>query len=182
MKITAKQLSDERAAGNVMLVDVRTPLEFGQIHIEGSKLMPLDRLRPEEVKASDGECVIICRSGKRAALAMEKLRAAGCENLRVLEGGVMAWEREGLPVNRGEPVLTLERQVRVVAGMMVVAGSLLGLYVNPVFHGLSIFVGAGIAFAGLTDWCGMALLLAKAPWNQRRGVACQGSSCSVRTP
>lgn len=178
MNIEAKQLNEELARGGVRLIDVRTPAEFGEIHIEGSTLMPLDRLRPDEVKG-DGSCVIICRSGKRAAQAMEKLKAAGCENLRVLEGGVLAWEQAGFAVNRGKAVLPLERQVRIAAGLLVLTGVILGAWVHPAFYGLSAFVGAGLTFAGLTDWCGMALLLGKAPWNQRAGVCCQGNSCSI---
>lgn len=177
MKIEAKQLKEELDRGSVRLIDVRTPAEFGEIHIEGSQLMPLDRLRPDEVKCE--ECVIICRSGKRAEQALEKLKAAGCENLRVLEGGVMAWDAAGLPVNRGKAVLSLERQVRVAAGLMVLAGVILGTWVHPGYYGIAAFVGAGLTFAGLTDWCGMAMLLAKAPWNQRAGVSCKGTSCSV---
>ncbi len=178
MKIDANQLKDELMTGKVQLIDVRTPAEYGEVHIEGSRLMPLDRLRPEEVKSSAKDCVIVCRSGKRAAQAMEKLAAAGCANLRVLEGGVTAWEEAGLPVNRGKEVLSLERQVRIVAGLLVLTGVVLGAWVHPGFYGIAAFVGAGLTFAGLTDWCGMAMLLAKAPWNQRSGHCCHGNSCS----
>lgn len=177
MKIDAKQLKQELDAGKVRLIDVRTPAEFGSVHIEGSQLMPLDRLRPDEVRCE--ECVIVCRSGKRAEQAMNQLKAAGCENLRILEGGVLAWEQAGLPVNRGKAVLSLERQVRVAAGLLVLVGVILGATVHPGFYGLAAFVGAGLTFAGLTDWCGMAMLLAKAPWNQRAGETCNGTSCST---
>jgi hypothetical protein len=91
----------------------------------------------------------------------------------------MAWEAAGLPVTRGKKVLSLERQVRVAAGLLVLTGVILGTWVHPGFHGLAGFVGAGLVFAGLTDWCGMAMLLAKMPWNQRSGQCCKGSSCSV---
>jgi rhodanese-related sulfurtransferase len=111
--------------------------------------------------------VLVCRSGKRAEQARRKLAAAGCGNLAVLEGGVTAWEQAGLPVKRGKAVLSLERQVRIAAGLLVLAGVVLGFLVHPGFFGLSAFVGAGLTFAGLTDWCGMAQLLAKMPWNQR---------------
>ncbi|MBB5353636.1 rhodanese-related sulfurtransferase [Haloferula luteola] len=177
MKMDAKQLKDELAGGRVTVVDVRTPAEFGEIHIEGSELMPLDRLQPDRVKGRS--CVLVCRSGKRAMQAMEQLQAAGCEGLRVLEGGVMAWEQAGLPVKRGKSVLSLERQVRIAAGLLVLTGVVLGTWVHPAFYGLAAFVGAGLTFAGITDWCGMAMLLAKAPWNQRSGQVGQGHSCSV---
>jgi rhodanese-related sulfurtransferase len=173
--IEAKELSAEQ--GKVKLIDVRTPAEFGEMHIEGSELMPLDRLEPERVKGE--ACVVICRSGKRAAQAMEKLKAAGCEQLRVLEGGVLAWEAAGLPLKRGKAVLSLERQVRIAAGLLVLCGVILGASVHSGFYGIAAFVGAGLTFAGLTDWCGMAMLLAKAPWNQRAGECGSGNSCSV---
>lgn len=183
MKIQSKQLSSEIASGKrVSLIDVRTPAEHGEVHIEGSQLMPLDRLDAGAVRsaASGAErCVLICRSGKRAEQAYQKLQAAGCENLAVLEGGVMGWESEGLPVVRGAKAMSLERQVRIAAGMMVLIGVALGTWVHSGFYGLSAFVGAGLVFAGITDWCGMAMLLAKMPWNQRSGIKCAGNSCSI---
>ena len=97
----------------------------------------------------------------------------------MLEGGVTAWEQAGLPVKRGKTVLSLERQVRVAAGLLVLTGVVLGFLVHPAFFGLAAFVGAGLTFAGLTDWCGMAMLLAKMPWNQRGGTCCTGNSCSI---
>lgn len=177
MKIEAKRLKQELDRGSVRLIDVRTPAEYGEVHIEGSRLMPLDRLKPDEVKEED--CVIVCRTGKRAAQAKEKLEAAGCDKLRVLEGGVTAWEAAGLPVKRGKAVLSLERQVRIAAGLLVLAGVIFGATLHVAFYGLAAFVGAGLTFAGVTDWCGMAMLLAKAPWNLRAGQRCEGTSCSI---
>ena len=176
MKIDSNQLRKEMEERSVTLLDVRTPAEFGEVHIEGARLMPLDRLKPEEIKEGG---VLICRTGKRAQQAHDQLRKAGCDDLRVLEGGVTAWEAAGLPVKRGKAVMSLERQVRVAAGLLVVTGVLLGILVHPGFLGLAGFVGAGLVFAGLTDWCGMGMLLAKAPWNQR-GPACEKeSACGV---
>lgn len=165
------ELAKELAAGEVRLIDVRTPLEYGEVHIEGAESMPLDRLRAEAVKGE--ECVLVCRSGKRAEQAFGKLREAGCEGLRVLEGGMTAWQDAGLPVERGGKVVSLERQVRIAAGLLVLLGVILGTWVHAGFYGLAAFVGAGLTFAGITDWCGMGLLLAKAPWNRR------ADSCSA---
>lgn len=177
--ISPKSLSDQLQQGkSFRLVDVRTPAEHAEIHIEGSQLMPLDRLDPGALKGS-APCVLVCRSGKRAEQACQKLSAAGCENLTILEGGVLAWDQAGLPVVRGRKAISLERQVRIAAGLMVLIGVILGTWVHPGFYGLSAFVGAGLTFAGITDWCGMAMLLAKAPWNQRSGIKCAGNSCSV---
>ena len=151
--------------GALKLIDVRTPAEFGEVHIEGSDLMPLDRLEPGKLK--EGEFVLVCLSGKRSQQAYDQLVAAGCEGLRILEGGVTSWEAAGLPVNRGKAVMSLERQVRVAAGLLVLMGVILGTTVHAGFLGIAGFVGAGLTFAGLTDWCGMGMLLAKAPWNQK---------------
>lgn len=177
MKITAKQLKEEMSQGKVHVIDVRTPAEFEAVHIEGSELMPLGKLQPGAL--GEQGAVVVCRSGKRATRAMEELERAGCGNLRVLEGGVVAWEEAGFPVNLGKAILPLERQVRIGAGLMVLLGVVLGAWVHAGFYGLAAFVGAGLVVAGITDWCGMALLLAKAPWNQRAGECCKGNSCSV---
>jgi len=103
-------------------------------------------------------------------------QAAGFPNVLSVEGGTDAWQRAGLPVVRGQDkVISLERQVRIAAGLLVLIGIAMGWLVHPVFLGLSAFVGAGLTFAGITDWCGMGMLLAKMPWNQRGG----GGSCAV---
>lgn len=183
MNMTAQEVQDlQRSGRKLALIDVRTPAEHGEAHIADSHLMPLDRLDADAAKrlAADADaCVLVCRSGKRAATAMEKLAAFGCEKLHVLEGGVNAWEQAGLPVKRGAKAMSLERQVRIGAGSMVLLGVALGTTLHAGFYGLSAFVGAGLIFAGVTDWCGMAMVLAKMPWNQRAGIKCAGKSCSV---
>jgi len=145
-------------------------LEYGEMHIDGSVLHPLSDLDAAKVKAlASGKsgCVVVCRSGNRAKQAAEKLCSAGLSNIEILEGGVQAWDAAGLPLNRGRAVMSLERQVRIAAGSMVFAGVLLGFLVNPAWYFLSGFVGAGLVFAGVTDFCGMGLLIARMPWNQR---------------
>lgn len=183
MKIQATQLNAEIQSGKpVSLIDVRTPAEHGEVHIPGSQLMPLDRLDADAVKSAAsgaGQCVLICRSSKRAEQAYQKLHAAGCGNLVILDGGVAAWESAGLPVERGAKAVSLERQVRIAAGSLVLLGVILGTWVHPGFYGLSAFVGTGLVFAGVTDWCGMAMVLAKMPWNQRSGTKCVGNSCAI---
>jgi rhodanese-related sulfurtransferase len=177
----------KREAGAVFL-DVRTPLEHGEVHVDGSRLEPLDRLDAGVVARELGgrKVVVVCRSGNRAKQAAAKLVAAGLGDVAVLDGGMMAWQAAGLPVVRGRKVMSLERQVRVGAGLMVVAGVVLGTWVHPAFYGLSAFVGAGLVFAGLTDWCGMGLLLARAPWNKVRadspaaGADSTGPTCCAR--
>ncbi len=155
------------------VIDVRTPLEYDEIHVPQARNLPLDTLAPKrlvengELPAAD-PIYILCRSGARAQKAAGKFLADGYENTVVVEGGTLAWTAANLPVTRGEvKVISLERQVRIAAGSLVLTGALLGWFVHPAFFGLSAFVGAGLVFAGITDWCGMGLLLAKAPWNQR---------------
>jgi rhodanese-related sulfurtransferase len=188
--MTTNMASEQRPVGLVspqeashvacdcLLLDVRTPMEYRAKHVAGSVLHPLSDLDPSRVSGMlDGKrgCVVVCRSGGRARQAAEKLRAAGVGPVRVLEGGVVAWEQAGLPLNRGAAVISLERQVRIAAGLLVLCGSLLAWFVHPGWVALAGFVGAGLVFAGVTDTCGMGLLLARMPWNSGRSC---GTSCS----
>lgn len=164
-----------------LLLDVRTPAEFEEVHAPGAVLHPLTELNPEHVRqlaAGKRACVLICRSGGRARQAAEKLAASGLTGLQVMTGGMQAWESEGLPVNRGQKTISLERQVRIAAGALVFIGSILGYAVNPAWIALSAFVGAGLVFAGVTDTCGMAMVLARMPWNSRKPTAKPGC-CSI---
>jgi len=175
--ISPHELARRRQEGKgVDLIDVRTPIEYAETHVEGARLVPLDTLDPHAVKAGrNGEPLyVICRSGSRAARACGVLSAAGIDEVYCVEGGTIAWEQAGLPVIRGRKVIPLERQVRIAAGLLVVVGTLLGWLVHPALLGIAAFVGAGLVFAGLTDTCGMALILAKMPWNnvKDRGPAC----------
>jgi 3-mercaptopyruvate sulfurtransferase SseA len=115
--------------------------------------------------AADHPVYVICRSGGRGAQACDKLQGAGFDKVVNVEGGTLAWVQAGLPVVRGPQTISLERQVRIAAGALVVLGSALGMWVHPYFMGLAAFVGGGLVFAGVTDTCGMALLLARMPWN-----------------
>lgn len=165
--ISPKQLMDRRAAGErVELIDVRTAAEFAEVHVDFARNVPLDQLRADKVaNQGDGSLYVICRSGSRGRQACEKLQSAGVTAVNV-EGGTAAWEAAGLPVARSDvKVMSLERQVRIGAGSLVVAGVLLGALVHPAFYALSGFVGVGLVFAGVTDWCGMGMLLARMPWN-----------------
>jgi rhodanese-related sulfurtransferase len=171
--ISSRELADIRSSGkNVELLDVRTPAEFREVHVDFARNVPLDRLDAEVLKAersgSLGEPLyVICRSGSRGKQACEKLSAAGLNVVNV-EGGTLAWDAAGLPVIRGKKTISLERQVRIVAGFLVLVGAVLAIAVHPNFAALPAFVGAGLMFAGITDTCGMAMVLAKMPWNQVR--------------
>lgn len=172
--ISPQQLAEIHSAGkNVELLDVRTPVEFREIHVDFARNMPLDRLDVQalmtERSGSAGEpFYVICRSGSRGKQVCDKLTAAGLNVVNV-EGGTLAWDAAGLPVVRGKKAISLERQVRIVAGFLVLVGAVLAIAVHPYFAGLSAFIGAGLMFAGITDTCGMAMLLAKMPWNQIGG-------------
>ncbi len=159
---------------NVLLLDVRTPAEFEESHIEGSILHPLSELRAETVaEHAQGKdaCILVCGTGNRAGQAAKKLADCDLPALGILEGGVRAWEAAGLPLTRGAKTMSLERQVRIAAGAVVVVGAVLGFFVDSAWIALAGFVGAGLVFAGITDTCGMGMLIARMPWNTRHSTS-----------
>jgi rhodanese-related sulfurtransferase len=181
--ITPTKLMELSAGQKTLdLIDVRTPAEFREIHVEFARNVPLDRLDPTAViqaRNSDSAAplYVVCRSGSRGRQACEKFIQSGYPDVVNVEGGTLACEQAGLPVVRGKKAISLERQVRIVAGSLVLLGAVLGWFVDPRFIGLSAFIGAGLIFAGVTDTCGMALLLGKMPWNQAgtpTGPTCAG--------
>lgn len=151
------------------LLDVRSGVEFEAEHVPGSTHVPLDQLerRLEEVRAKAGALLLLCRTGARAERARKVLAERGLPGACVVAGGLEAWRAAGGETVRGAPGMSLERQVRIGAGSLGLAGVVLGFAVHPGFFLLSGFVSAGLIFAGLTDWCGMGLLLARMPWNRR---------------
>ncbi|MEU6742145.1 rhodanese-like domain-containing protein [Streptosporangium sandarakinum] len=150
------------------LIDVRTPGEFETAHIPGSHNVPLDLLREHraELRAHlDEQTVLVCLSGRRAAQAGQDLAAVGLPGLRVLTGGINAWQAAGAPVASGKPRWSLERQVRLVAGS-VVLGSILVSTAVPRAKWLAAAIGGGLTFAALSDTCAMGMMLAKLPYNR----------------
>jgi rhodanese-related sulfurtransferase len=188
--ISAQQLASLQQQAPLELIDVRTPAEFRQVHAQPARNLPLDQLDPQAVMTSrngstDAPLYVICQSGSRGAKACQKFLHAGYSNVVNVEGGTKAWESAGLPVVRGKKSISLERQVRIVAGAIVLTGALLAVTVNAYFALISAFVGAGLMFAGITDTCGMAMMLAKMPWNQVREQPSEpmsNSSGSCPTP
>jgi rhodanese-related sulfurtransferase len=169
--ISAQRLAELCKDGKTIdLIDVRTPMEYQEVHVLTARNVPLDRLDPGAVmearNCSLEPLYLICRSGSRGRQACEKFIAAGYTNVANVEGGTLACAEAGVPVVRSQKTISLERQVRIAAGSLVVLGILLGWLVHPAFLALSAFVGAGLIFAGVTDTCGMGLLLARMPWNQ----------------
>ena len=170
----------EAQKNNYLLLDVRTPSEFQEAHIEGAESHPLGSLDPSQVAEWAREksgTILICRSGTRAKVAAEKLAAAGVKNVMILEGGVQAWEWDGLPLIRGQAkVLPLERQMRILIGSLVLLGVVLAWAFHPLWILLSVVMGAGLVFAGITDICPLAMLVARLPWNTSSS---QNSCCST---
>jgi len=170
--ISPKELHDAVQSGkSVELIDVRTPVEYREVHVGFARNVPLDQLDvaafSRDKKLAGGEPLyVICRSGGRGRQACEKLVTAGLPNVINVEGGTLACVAAGLPVVRGKKAISLERQVRIAAGSLVLLGAVLSWLVHPAFIGLSAFVGAGLVFAGITDTCGMGMVLARMPWNQ----------------
>ena len=178
--IRPDRLAERIAGGHPLdLLDVRTPVEFREVHATGARNVPLDRLDPAailraRVGPEGGPIYLICRSGGRSQQACETFLAAGYDQVVNVEGGTLAWASSGLPVTRGKKAVSLERQVRIAAGLLVFSGVVSGFLIHPGFFGLSGFVGAGLVFAGVTDTCGMGLILARMPWN-RVAVAPEGA-------
>ena len=156
---------------DLALLDVRSPAEYETVHIPGSINIPLDQLDSQlNVLADSGRpLVLVCRSGARATQAQTKLAGVGCLDATVLEGGVMAWEQAGAPVTRGQQKWDLERQVRLVAGGLVLSFVVASVAVPPLRY-LAGAVGAGLMFAALTNTCAMGNMLSKLPYN--RGASC----------
>lgn len=175
------------AGGASSVIDVRTGVEFDGEHIAGSRLLPLDQVvqRADEVRATPAPRLLLCRTDSRAIMAREALERLHIGGLTVITGGIEAYRDAGGVTEKGKGGMSLERQVRIAAGSMVLLGVLLGTFVHGAFFGLSAFVGGGLMFAGITDWCGMGLLLAKAPWNRGKGSGAADapvSACAAAAP
>lgn len=182
--ISPASLADLHRREPVTLIDVRTPAEYGEVHVEFARNVPLDQLDAKAIVAlaGDGPIYFVCRSGGRSAKACEQMLAAGVGQVVSVEGGTAACELAGLPVARGRRAMSLERQVRIAAGGLVAVGAALAAFGpdaawKAIGAGVAGFVGCGLMFAGITDTCGMAMLLARMPWNQAPKAA---TSCRTR--
>jgi len=181
--ISPRELHERLAAGGAELLDVRTPGEFAGAHVPGARLIPLDELDAagflKQRGPGDKPIYVLCQSGGRARRAIEKFQRAGFAGCVLVQGGTQGWIDAGLPVNRGvSSVWPLMRQVQLVVGLVSAAGAALALTVNPWFALIPLAMGCGLLFAGITGFCGLALVLAKMPWNQ--GVKFNSTSCCVR--
>ena len=158
----------ERGNSAVDFINVCTPAEYKEKHIEGVRSVPLDEIAAHLNEFKGKQTVYVhCRSGKRAGQAIEKLQSLGVTaELVNVEGGILAWDEAGLPTNSLTNRMPIIRQVLLSAGLLILASFALAFMVHPSFIFLAAFVGAGLTFAGATGWCGMAFVLANMPWNK----------------
>jgi len=178
--VTPAELQQLAHSGAIDLLDVRTPGEFATAHVPGALPAPLDTLDAAAFLKARGEqskpIYVLCQTGGRARKAIEKFERAGFDGCVLVEGGTQAWMDAGLPVIRGaRKTLPLMRQVQIAVGLISATGAALALAIHPLFAILPLLTGCGLLFAGLTGTCGMALLLAKMPWNS--AAACDSGSC-----
>ncbi|MFM2142434.1 MAG: inner membrane protein YgaP [Verrucomicrobiota bacterium] len=162
--ILPQELAEALKSGGCQLVDVREPVEHAESHVSGAKLIPLG-----QIEARCGELektkpvLVMCQAGKRGAAAADKLRALGFSDVPCATGA--------------KAVMPLMRQVQITVGFFVLLGALLAVYVDPRWVWLCAFFGAGLLFAGLSGFCGLAMVLAKMPWNRVDGSSCSQTSC-----
>jgi len=164
------------------LLDVRSVLEFSQEHIKDSINIPIDTLhaRINELSQSKQSYIVFCRTGNRSPMAADMLIQSGINSVKVMDGGITRWQKEKLPVIKGDGGISLERQIRIVAGSLVLVGIILAVVVHWLFIAISVFVSCGLIFAGITDSCLMGMLLMKLPYNKNLyKVKLGGGTCSI---
>ena len=169
-KLSPQQVRERIDAGRAVLVDIREPDEFARSHVKGAQSQPLSTWEKAHLSIDpDADVIFTCRSGMRTAGACDRLAARVSGEAFVLDGGLDAWAKAGLPVETdADAPMEIMRQVQIAAGSSVLIGVLLGFLVAPEWFGLSAFVGAGLTFAGVSGFCGMARLLMLAPWNRAK--------------
>lgn len=156
---------------SVLLLDVREAGEHAAERIPGAKLHPLSQFDPDQIHLSNSQkLVIYCQSGNRSSQAAQRCLAAGFGEVSHLAGGLNSWKQAGYRTEKSKNApISIFRQVQIVAGSLVLIGTVLGAIASPYFLWLSGFVGAGLVFAGISNTCAMGMLLAKLPYNQRFG-------------
>ena len=183
---TPAQLLQWLRSGEAVLIDVREPDEFAREHIAGATLLPLSRFDPAQAisKAKPGQRIVMqCKSGRRSADACRLAAPLAASSLPVftLAGGIEAWKKDNLPVELNTKVsgISVMRQVQLVIGLCVLAGSSLAWFVDPRFVGIPAFFGAGLTFAGASGTCALATVIGWMPWNKaaKSGASCTTGSC-----
>jgi len=182
--ITIPELFAGNGTDQPHIVDVRSAAEYRTVHVPNARHVPLERVSPEAVRGTrpdgmQGPTYVICKTGARARKAIEKLNGHGHDlDLVLVEGGTDAAVQAGVDVVRGKQAMSLERQVRIAAGALVALGVAGGVWISPWVLIVPAFVGCGLVFAGVTDTCGMGMLLARMPWNT--ATACATGTCSMK--
>ncbi len=169
MHINVNKLYQKLQAGEVQhLVDVRSGAEFHSERFDVEPLLnhPLDQIDSLAL-SKDAEIYLTCRSGNRSGKAQARLQQLGFKQVINVEGGYLAWSAAGLPNTKTKGQFPIMRQVQIVTGSLILLGSLGSVYVNADLIWLAAFVGAGLTFAGLSGWCGMALMVGAMPWNKQ---------------
>jgi rhodanese-related sulfurtransferase len=183
---TPAQLLQWLRSGEAVLIDVREPDEFAREHIAGATLLPLSRFDPAQAisKAKPGQRIVMqCKSGRRSADACRLAAPLAASSLPVftLAGGIEAWKKDNLPVELNTKIsgISVMRQVQLVIGLCVLAGSSLAWFVDPRFVGIPAFFGAGLTFAGASGTCALATVIGWMPWNKaaKSGASCTTGSC-----
>lgn len=167
----------------IRFLDVRSAIEYNEVHISGAINIPIDTLmgRIDELNRSGDSYIVLCRTGNRSPMAADMLVQSGLQSVKVMDGGMIQWQKQKLPVIKGAGGISLERQVRIIAGSIVLTGIILAKLLNPWFIAVSIFVCCGLIFAGITDSCLMGMLLMKLPYNKNLYKAkAGGGTCSTR--
>ena len=169
--ITCRQLHELSRTRPAELIDVRTPEEFRDAHATLARNEPIGTLDPQKLVqgrsgTADEPLYFICQGGGRSGKACMMMMAAGYANVVNVEGGTGAWIEAGLPIARSQPPMSVERQIKIVHGSLILLGIALGTFVNPWWYALAAFIGAGQIATGLTDVCGTRACLAKMPWNR----------------
>ncbi len=169
-KISVHQFEDEFKGGSgVQCLDVREPVEYAQARVDQFELCSLSDLSEKSVASlqKSKTTYLLCRSGNRACQAADRMEKMGFSDIRVIEGGMGAWEAAGKKIIQGaSKVWSLERQVRFTAGLLVLSGIVMASVWHPAWIFLAGFVAAGLMFSAVTDTCGMGMVLARMPWNQ----------------
>lgn len=179
-QISATELNARIAAGHrYQIVDVRSAQEYAEGHLPGALNLPMEQAeaRVDDMHPHD-PVVLVCQNGRRAHMTCDLLKPHRGD-LLVLDGGTAAWVQAGLPVVKSVATrLPIMRQVQLGAGLMILTGTLLSLFVHPAWIAMAIFVGAGLTVAGATGFCGMAVLLGKMPWNRPTDAPTASAACA----
>ncbi|MDJ0922178.1 MAG: rhodanese family protein [Henriciella sp.] len=171
-KLNPKTAADRLKAGDAVLIDIRERDEYAREHIPGAISLPVSALDDADLTLeADQHAIFHCKSGMRTDANCARLAQHVDGEAFTLEGGLDAWRALGLPTAKdAKAPLEINRQVQITSGSLVLIGVLLGWFVTPALFGLSAFVGAGLMFAGISGWCGMATLLQAMPWNRRQSA------------